>query len=309
MSMDLSNVLAPLIFSVLCGALMGFWRKLRPEPFVTAVMDLFMPALVFETLLTTRTPAAEMISAGLASAVVIAFLFVLCLLARPMLGRPLRAFALPVLFMNAGFLGIPLMDLAFGADAVGRIVVYDQVQSFFMFSLGIWIALDRPAGGGADPVGILRESFSAFLREPLIHAIWLAVVLRWTGWTVPTPLLRPIQFVGSVTPPLALFALGLRLSAVPIRSLSDPAVLRHLAAILLLRFAGGLACGYLAAGLLSLEGLTRDVVLIGSALPSAVFSYVLAERYNAEPDLAAVAVFSSTILYLPLLPLFLRSIR
>lgn len=298
--MNLSNILAPLFVCVLAGVVMGRWRKIRPEGFVTAVMDLFMPALVFDALLTAHVSLGEMLVCGAASALIIGLLFLLCLLARPLFGRPLRDFALPVLFMNAGFLGMPLMNLAFGAEALGRIVVFDQVQSFFMFTLGIWIA------NRGNQKSAIMESLSAFLREPLIYAIVVAVVFRVVGIVVPEVVLVPIRFVGSVTPPLALFALGLRLAATPLRFLSDRSTLKILGGILTLRFAGGLLAGTATISIMHLEGLTREVVFLASALPSAIFSYILAERYQAEPDVTAAAVFASTVLSVFILPILLR---
>lgn len=296
--MNLSHILAPLFLCLAAGVLIGRWRKIGPEPFVAAVMDLFMPALVFDALVTANIPLSEMLSAGMASALVILLLLILCLFVR---GVPLRTFALPVLFMNAGFLGMPLMDLAFGREAVGRIVVYDQVQSLFMFTLGIWIAAPRLAGKS-----VIAESLLAFLREPLVYAIIAAAGLRMAEIHISESILGPIRFLGSSTPPLALFAVGLRLAATPLRFFSDRRILKYLGLILILRFLGGLGCGAAVCAILSLEGLTRQVVLIASALPSAVFSYILAERYNAEPDLAAAAVFTSTLFFLPLLPFLLR---
>lgn len=302
--MNLTRILAPLFLCIVAGVVFGRWRKIGPELFVAAVMDLFMPALVFDALLTADVSLGQMLTSGISSALVIGFLYGLCLLTHFVLGKenwPLRRFALPVLFMNAGFLGMPLMSLAFGPEAVGRIVVYDQVQSLFMFTLGIWVAAPRQSSRS-----VVRESLAAFLKEPLIYAILAGIGLRWAGVRAPESILIPIRFLGSVTPPLALFALGLRLASTPLKFLASPAIQKSLVLILLLRFAGGWACGTAVAAVLSLDGLTRQVVLIASALPSAVFSYILAERYQAEPDLAAAAVFTTTILSLPLLPVFLR---
>lgn len=297
--MNLAHVLAPLFLCVLAGVVFGRWRKLGPEPFVVAVMDLFMPALVFDALLTADVSIAEMLTTGLASVLIIAVMFGMCLLVRGKI--PLRSFALPVLFMNAGFLGIPLMQLAFGVEAVGRIVVFDQVQTLMMFTLGIWIAAPRH-----DQRSVMADSLSAFLREPLIYAILAGLGLRLIGVAVPESVLAPIRYLGSVTSPLALFSLGLRLASTPLSFLRDMQILKYLGLILLLRFAGGFTAGATVSAMMSLEGLTRQVVLIASALPSAVFSYILAERYRAEPDLAAAAVFTSTVLAMPLLPVLLR---
>ncbi len=301
--MSPTQILVPLFLCVFTGIAYGRWRKQKPDPLVSAVFDVFMPALVFDALVTADVSLTDMAATGLASFLIVLMLFGLCLLVRPCLpdrqAWPVRAFSLPVLFMNAGFLGIPLMNLAFGSAAVGRMVVFDQVQSFMMFSLGIWIAAPRSSPS------VIRGALRAFFGEPLIYAILAGVGCRLIGFAVPESLLRPIRFLGSATPALALFALGLRLSATPLAFLRDGFVLKRIVVILILRFAGGLACGWVAASVLSLEGVTRTVVMVASGLPSAVFSYILAERYNAEPDLAAAAVFSSTILSIPLLPVLL----
>ena len=302
--MNLMRILAPLFVCILAGVVMGRWRKLGPEPFVTAVMDLFMPALVFDALVSADVSLAEMFSTGIASGLIIALLFVLCQIARPMLARPLREFALPVLFMNAGFLGMPLMNLAFGPEGLGRIVVFDQVQSFFMFTLGIWVAAPHEPVRARRAVSL--HALSAFLREPLMYAIMAAAGLRACHVSLAESVLAPVRFVGSVTPALALFALGLRLAATPVGAVFQPRILKTLAWILLFRFAGGILCGYVVVSVMHLDGLTRQVVLIASALPSAVFSYILAERYQADPETAAAAVFGSTVLSALVLPILLR---
>ncbi|OGH55840.1 MAG: hypothetical protein A3G34_00275 [Candidatus Lindowbacteria bacterium RIFCSPLOWO2_12_FULL_62_27] len=296
--MNLSHILAPIFACILAGFVFGRWRNWKPDLWVAAVCDLFMPALVFDALLTAGISLADMAVTSAAAAVVILLLTALCFIARPAFGAPVRVFALPVIFMNSGFLGIPLMDLAFGPEAVGHVVVYDQVQSLFMFTLGIWIAGER----GLSAQG----TFKLVIREPLVCAILAAGALKLAHVSVPESVLRPIHFLGSATPPLALVALGLRLAETPTRLVTDPRSLKNLALILILRFAGGIACGYAAVTLLSLTGLPRQVVLIASALPAAVFSYVLAERYGAEPDQAAAAVVISTAVSLPLLPFLLR---
>jgi len=306
---NLGFVLGSLFFCVIAGFILGRVRSLAPESLVTVIMDVLMPALVFDALLTAEISLHDMALSAAASSAVIFSLFILCLPASRLMGLPLRSFSLPVLFMNAGFLGIPLMSLAFGPRAVGHIVVFDQVQSLFMFTLGIWIAARPAADGVARSEGaaiLIRSSVLAFLREPLIYAIVIATALRAGQIGVPETILRPIRYLGAATPQMALFALGLRLAATPLSLLARPDMIKRLLLIVVLRFAGGLACGYLVVSILSLEGLVRQVVLIASALPSAVFSYILAERYRAEPDLAASAVFVTTVLSIPILPALLK---
>ena len=55
------------------------------------------------------------------------------------------------------------------------------------------------------------------------------------------------------------------------------------------RIFGGLVLGWLSCWLLSVEGVSRSVVLLQSAMPVAVFNYLLALRYDRNPQANAAA--------------------
>jgi hypothetical protein len=57
--------------------------------------------------------------------------------------------------------------------------------------------------------------------------------------------------------------------------------------------------------LFGLEGTKRGVVLIESAMPVAVFNYLLAARYDRHPDEIAGAIVISTLASFATLPLLL----
>jgi predicted permease len=71
------------------------------------------------------------------------------------------------------------------------------------------------------------------------------------------------------------------------------------------RLGAGFCLGILAVWLFDLTGLARAVVLIGSVMPSAVFNFVLGERYNLYPELIATAVVISTLVSIGTTPLAL----
>ena len=64
----------------------------------------------------------------------------------------------------------------------------------------------------------------------------------------------------------------------------------------------GLGLGVLAIWLFELEGILAGVVLLQAAMPSAVFNYVFAERYNREPDKVAAVILQSTLISIISLP-------
>lgn len=71
----------------------------------------------------------------------------------------------------------------------------------------------------------------------------------------------------------------------------------------MLRFVGGYLIGYLAAMAFGLTGLTRTVVIVATALPSAMFTSILPLRYGLPNQFASTMVLASTLLGVITIPL------
>ena len=96
-----------------------------------------------------------------------------------------------------------------------------------------------------------------------------------------------------------LLALGVSLGSLQVRRLGTS--LR----IAVLRLVLGLAAGLAVAWLFGLEGSARSVLILLSAMPVAVFTYLFAARYGRDSDLVAGAVVLSTLISFATLPLLL----
>jgi predicted permease len=189
--------------------------------------------------------------------------------------------------MNSGFLGIPLMKLWGGLPAMNLIVVYDQIQTLFIFTLGILIVTGGFSARGARQM----------LRSPMLWAILAGFAFRFADIGLPHVLLQTLEFGGAGTPALAAFALGCSLAKTQM-SLSI-----HLLAGFLMRVALGFLLGVAVSILLRMEDPGRTVVIVASSLPSAVFSFVLPARYGVKPNLAAPVVLITTVLGFLTIPL------
>lgn len=189
--------------------------------------------------------------------------------------------------MNSGFLGIPLMQLWGGTPAMNLIVIYDQIQTIFIFTLGILIITG----------GLTRKSLGTIVKSPILWAVFAGFFFRFSGLVIPSALVTTFEFGGSAAPPLAAFALGVSLKSTKWH------LDKHIAGGLVIRFVGGFLFALLATRLFGITGLSRSVVLVASTLPSAVFTSVLPIRYGVRSDFGSTMVIISTILGILTIPL------
>jgi hypothetical protein len=194
-----------------------------------------------------------------------------------------RGFALPVLFMNAGNMGIPLALFAFGQDGMQRATLLFVMCTFLQYSLGIFILQDR-------------DNWKEVFRLPLIYATIAGLGVNLAQLKIPELLLQPLIMLGQAVIPLMLVSLGYRLYNVSSLQWG------HALGGALLRIGGGFAAANVAVVLIGAEGVNRQVLLLYGCLPSAIVNFVLTEKYRQDPELAASIVVLSTLMSVATIP-------
>jgi predicted permease len=285
------GIVAPVFALVAVG--WAWARAGRPfdTAFVTQIaMTLAVPALIFTALARTELAPADlgrMTAASLAAyGAALALFWALrpLLAARAGLGR--RSFVAPMAFGNTGNLGLPLAVFAFGEAGLGYAVVAFAVTSVLTFTVGVWCF----AGVGRP---------GRVLREPMVLASLAGAAVLWGGWPLPGVLLDATALLGQMAIPLMLVTLG-----VAVARLSAGGLGRAL--LLALLKAGACAgLGLLAARAFGLGEVAGGVLILQMAMPVAVTSYLLAERFDADAPAVAGLVMASTALSVIVLPLLL----
>ncbi len=286
MILDSFLILLPLVFLALGGYFLSMFYPLSEDTLARIVTDFFMPVLIFYSIYTTDINLAKTMKLFGAVSFVIVFLFFLSLLYCRLFKLDFKAFSPPILFMNAGFIGIPLMKLWGGFSAMNYIVIYDQMQNLYIFTLGIIIVT-----GGFTLSGI-RE----MIKSPLLWALVAGILFKNTGIPLSDGLIEALGYCGAGAPALAIFAMGCSLRKR--RIIVDI----HLLSGLILRFVFGFLAGLAATALLNITGMERVVILVASSMPSAVFSVVLPLRYGINPRFAGSLILASSILSVFIIP-------
>ena len=287
MILDIFVILLPLIFLAMGGYAITAFFNISEGTLIRVVTDFFMPCLIFYSLYTSDINLTSTLKMGAAVSLVVLFLMALSLIYCRVFAIDFKAFSPPVLFMNSGFLGIPLMKLWGSFSAMNIIVIYDQIQTFYIFTIGIIIV-----SGGFTFSG-LKE----MVKSPLLWSIVLGFGFRYSEIPVHDNLLRIFDYCGAGAPALAIFALGCSLRKRQIRP--DP----HLLSGLLMRFGFGFLAALVSSHFLNITGIERTVVIVASSLPSAVFSVVLPLRYGVEARFSGSLILLSSLLSVLWIPL------
>jgi hypothetical protein len=279
------QVLAPISLTAGLGFILARRLNLRPQELSRAAFYIFSPCLLFDKFSQTTLSATDLGRvAAFALLVMIASALVAWLLCRLLRysAPQTAAFVLVVFAGNTGNYGLPANQFAFGEKALEPAVIYYAVSTLLISTLGVYLA----ATGRRSPRQALRNA----LTVPLTYAGLAGVVVWASGWTVPVPIARATELGGQAAVPVMLVLLGVQLAGVQLRN--DLSKISLAAATKLI---AGPALGFALAGPLGLAGLTRQAVMLESAMPTAVMTTVLATEYDAAPKFTAGVVLASTL--------------
>ena len=188
-------------------------------------------------------------------------------------------------YANVGFFGIPVTQLAFGPEYLVYQSVLTALMSILVCTVGVWLL--APAGSGGK-WGKLKTVF----ETPLVPSVFLGLALRGAQIDLPPLVSQPLQFLGSIFTPLALYTLGAQIAASNVLRLEF--VPQALLLVLKFLFAPALTwaiCAYM--------GIPRDVadvIVVAAATPVGVLITIFAAEYKTEPEFISTAVVISTAL-------------
>lgn len=284
MTSNLFSIIAPVLFGVSLGF---FWAKLK-KPFdmtlvTSLVFNIGTPLLVFSTL--TELDIDPLVFGEIAMIAVIALagFGVLSFAVLFVTKLPMRTYLASVMIPNSGNVGLPLCLLAFGQEGLAFGVIIYSVNSFAQFSFSVAVA----AGS---------FSIKELARIPLLYAVALAVVVMLTDYQLPAWIANTTRLYGQLAIPIMLIALGVSLATLRVSSLP-----RSLA-LSVVRFSIGLGVGVAVSEIFGLEGVARGVMILQSAMPAAVFNYMLALRYDNDPPEVAGLIVTSTVFSFAIMP-------
>ena len=188
-------------------------------------------------------------------------------------------------YYNSVNIGLPIATYVLG-DAT--FVVPALVLQMAVLSPIVIAGLDR----GAKGVG---KSVVAGLTAPVVVAAFAGFAVSAASWTVPEPVLAPLEILGGASIPLILMSFGASLTGEKVLTSHRGPTLTATA----LKLVGMPAVAWIVAKLLHLGPEEMYAALILCALPTAQNVYNYAATYRSGEVICRDTVFLTTFLALP----------
>jgi predicted permease len=191
----------------------------------------------------------------------------------------------PLILPNTGNMGVPICLFAYGTAGLGVASAIASVIILLHFTLGVLLA---------------KKSFSIkiLIKNVPIYGILVSIIFLYFDWDVPGYLENTTFLLTYATIFLILMSLGVALTKFKVVSWFHASILGAVRVII------GPVIGLCLIKYLNLTGFAAGVLLIQSAMPSAVLTYLVGSMYSEKKvvDNVASVIVTSTIMSFVTIP-------
>ncbi|MEW9502661.1 AEC family transporter [Jeotgalibacillus marinus] len=193
---------------------------------------------------------------------------------------------------NTGFIGIPLAATIFGAEGGFLAAIFDAGLSVIVYTVVLYILQIEGK--------FQFRQLKAVINIPIM-AILLGILVAVTGFEPPQMVIQLTSMLAGLAAPMAMLYVGMLLPPLfkKKRKVFFPEVWFPLSFRLLVIPLTVMVIF----NVFSFDGWIANMIVLQTAMPTAMVIAVLFSRYTEEEDTAVVTIFSSTLLSLATIPL------
>ena len=279
------EVIFPVFFVIGIGYFLGKKNPKFDTNFITNFAgNIGTPAMIFYTVTTTGITLDVFISYFIYAIIMIAGFAVIGLILLFLLKKDLSMELPPLILPNTGNMGVPICLFAYGTQGLGVASAVASVIILFHFTLGVFLA---------------RKKFSIdiLIKSPPVYAIIISVIFLYFKIKTPIFLENTTFLLTYATIFLVLMSLGIALTRFKF-SLKN-SIIMSVCRVLL-----GPLIAYTIIYNFKLSGLAAGVLLIQSAMPSAILNYLVGSMYSPKKvvDSIASTIVISTLMSFVTIP-------
>ena len=285
--LKLSDVLFPVFFVIGVGYYIGKNDKNFDTTFITNFAgNIGTPAMIFYTITTTGITLDIFIEYFIYALIMIGGFSLAGLLFLFILKKDIISELPPLILPNTGNMGVPICLFAYGTAGLGVASAIASVIILLHFTLNVLLAKKS-------------FSFEILIKNVPIYAILASIAFLYFKWDVPGFIENTTFLLTYTTIFLVLMSLGIALSRLKVVSWTHAIILGSVRVVI------GPVIGFTLIKILNLNGFFAGVMLIQSAMPSAVLTYLVGSMYSERKvvDNIASVIVSSTLMSFITIPI------
>ena len=264
------EVIFPVFFVIGVGYYLGKKNPKFDTNFITNFAgNIGTPAMIFYTVTTTGITLSIFTHYFVYAIIMIVGFAVMGLIFLFLLKKDLSMELPPLILPNTGNMGIPICLFAYGTQGLGVASAIASVIILFHFTLGVFLAKKR-------------FSFDVVIKSPPVYAIIVSVIFLYFQIKPPLFLENTTFLLTYATIFLVLMSLGIALTKFKF-SLKDSVILSLCRVIL------GPLIAFIIIYNFDLSGFAAGVLLIQSAMPSAILNYLVGSMYSPKKVIDSIA--------------------
>ena len=285
--LKLIDVLFPVFFVIGVGYYLGKKDPNFDTTFITNFAgNIGTPAMIFYTITTTGITLDIFIEYFIYALIMIGGFSLAGLLFLFILKKDIISELPPLILPNTGNMGVPICLFAYGTAGLGVASAIASVIILLHFTLNVLLAKKS-------------FSFEILIKNVPIYAILASIAFLYFKWDVPGYIENTTFLLTYTTIFLVLMSLGIALSRLKVVSWTHASILGAVRVII------GPIIGFSLIKFLNLNGFFAGVLLIQSAMPSAVLTYLVGSMYSERKvvDNIASVIVSSTLMSFITIPI------
>ena len=282
----LFEVIFPVFFVIGIGYYLGKNNPNIDTNFITNFAgNIGTPAMIFYTVTTTGITLTVFIHYFTYALIMIGGFAIIGLILLFFLNKDLSMELPPLILPNTGNMGVPICLFAYGTQGLGVASAIASVIILFHFTLGVFLAKKE-------------FSFDVVLKSPPVYAIIVSVLFLYFKIDTPLFLENTTFLLTYATIFLVLMSLGIALTRFKF-SLKNSIILS------LCRVIIGPIIAFIVIYYFELTGFAAGVLLIQSAMPSAILNYLVGSMYSPKKivDSVASTIVVSTLMSFITIPI------
>ena len=285
--LKLFEVLFPVFFIIAIGYFIGKKNPKLDTDFITNFAgNIGSPAMVFYSITTTGITFSIFIEYFWYSLIAILGFSLTGIIFLKFLKKDLITELPPFILPNTGNMGIPICLFAYGSQGLGIAASISSLIILLHFTLGVFLA-DR------------KFDFKILIKNPPFYAIIFSVSFLYFDLEMPKAIINLTELLTYTAIVLILMSLGIALTKLKVFSLTN-SIISSIGRVII-----GPIIGFIIIIYFDLSGFGAGVILIQSAMPSAILNYLIGSMYSPKEivDNIASTIVVSTLMSFITVPL------